>query len=158
MSLWARRILGGTPLSRDSGVKLSVKSDYAARAVLWLCQHYQEGVARTVEEMASAQGIPSNYLVQILIELKSAHIVKSQRGKDGGYLLGRPPAEITFGDVLRCVHGEIFDSPGLGPSPSPAELRQAWSQLRDAVNKAADAITFQQLLESSSEKAKMYYI
>ena len=139
-------------------MKLSVKSDYAARAVLWLCQHYQEGVARTVEEMASSQGIPSNYLAQILIELKSAHIVKSQRGKDGGYLLGRPPAEITFGDVLRCVHGEIFDSPGLGPSQSPAELRQAWCQLRDAVNKAADAITFQQLLESSSEKAKMYYI
>jgi Rrf2 family transcriptional regulator, cysteine metabolism repressor len=139
-------------------VKLSVKSDYAARAVLWLCQHYQEGVARTVEEMASAQGIPSNYLVQILIELKSANIVKSQRGKDGGYLLGRPPVEITFGDVLRCVHGEIFDSPGLSPSQSPPELRQAWRQLRDAVNKAADAITFQQLLESSVEKAKMYYI
>jgi Rrf2 family protein len=110
--LWARRIWGEHSRIRDSGVKLSVKSDYAARAVLWLCQHYQEGVARTVEEMASAQGIPPNYLVQILIELKSAHIVKSQRGKDGGYLLARPPAEITFGDVLRCIHGEIFDSPG----------------------------------------------
>jgi len=51
-------------------VKLSVKSDDAARAVLWLCQHYSEGAARTVEEMASAQGIPPNSLVQILIELK----------------------------------------------------------------------------------------
>jgi Rrf2 family protein len=148
----------GTPRIRDSGVKLSVKSDYAARAVLWLCQHYQEGVARTVEEMASAQDIPRNYLVQILIELKSANIVKSQRGKEGGYLLGRPPAEITFGDVLRCVHGEIFDSPGLGQTQGPPELRQAWRQLRQAVNKAADAITFQQLLESTVEKGKMYYI
>jgi Rrf2 family protein len=108
--------------------------------------------------MASAQGIPPNYLVQILIELKSANIVKSQRGKDGGYLLGRPPAEITFGDVLRCVHGEIFDSPGLGHPQSPPELRQAWVQLREAVNKAADAITFQQLLESTADKGKMYYI
>jgi Rrf2 family protein len=148
----------GTARIRDSGVKLSVKSDYAARAVLWLCQHYQQGVARTVEEMASAQGIPPKYLVQILIELKSANIVKSQRGKAGGYLLGRPPAQITFGDVLRCVHGEIFDSPGLSDPQSPPELRQAWGQLREAVNKAADAITFQQLLESSAEKGKMYYI
>ena len=139
-------------------MKLSVKSDYAARAVLWLCQHYQEGAARTVEEMASAQGIPPNYLVQILIELKSAHIVKSQRGKDGGYLLARPPAEITFGDVLRCIHGEIFDSPGLSQPQSPPELRQAWQQLRQAVNNAANAITFQQLLESTDEKGKMYYI
>jgi Rrf2 family cysteine metabolism transcriptional repressor len=139
-------------------VKLSVKSDYAARAVLWLCQHYQEGVARTVEEMASDQGIPPNYLVQILIELKSAQIVKSQRGKDGGYLLARAPADITFGDVLRCIHGEIFDSPGLSNPQSPPELRKAWRQLRAAVDEAANAITFQQLLESTVEKGKMYYI
>jgi Rrf2 family transcriptional regulator, cysteine metabolism repressor len=149
---------GGEPCICDSTVKLSVKSDYAARAVLWLCQHYQEGVARTVEEMASDQGIPPNYLVQILIELKSAQIVKSQRGKDGGYLLARPPSDITFGDVLRCIHGEIFESPGLSNPQSPAELRQAWGRLRDAVNEAANAVTFQQLLEASVNKGKMYYI
>src|SRR5208282_754981 len=129
-------------------VKLSIKSDYAARAVLWLSHHYAEGVARTIEDMASEQGIPPNYLVQILIELKSAQIVKSQRGKDGGYLLARPPAEITFGDVLRCIHGEIFDSPGLSNPQSPPELRQAWGQLRGAVNESANSITFQQLLEA----------
>jgi Rrf2 family protein len=139
-------------------VKLSVKSDYAARAVLWLCQHYQEGAARTVEEMASAQGIPPNYLAQILIELKSARIVKSQRGKAGGYLLARPPAEITFGDVLRCIHGEVFDSPGLTHPHSPPELRRAWRQLREAVNERADALTFQQLAEETTGKEKMYYI
>jgi Rrf2 family protein len=108
--------------------------------------------------MASDQGIPPNYLVQILIELKSAQIVKSQRGKDGGYLLARPPADITFGDVLRCIHGEIFDSPGLSNPQSPPELRRAWRQLREAVNEAANGITFQQLLESTMEKGKMYYI
>ena len=71
-------------------MKLSIKSDYAARAVFWLAQHYAEGAARTVDEMASEQGIPPNYLVQILIELKSAQIVKSQRGKDGGRLVMSP--------------------------------------------------------------------
>jgi Rrf2 family cysteine metabolism transcriptional repressor len=96
--------------------------------------------------------------VQILIELKSAQIVKSQRGKDGGYMLARPPSDITFGDVLRCIHGEIFDSPGLSNPQSPPELRQAWGQLREAVNEAANAITFQQLLESTVDKGKMYYI
>jgi Rrf2 family protein len=139
-------------------VKLSVKSDYAVRAVLWLAQHYPGGQARTVEEMASAQGIPPNYLVQILIELKSAQIVKSQRGKAGGYLLARPPAKITFGDVLRCVHGEVFDSPALNDPQNPPELREAWGRLRQAVNQTADAITFQELLEAGAEKGKMYYI
>ena len=88
--IWAATLRSEFPAACHD-VKLSVKSDYAARAVLWLSQHYQEGVARTVEEMASAQGIPPNYLVQILIELKSARIVKSLRGKSGGYLLARPP-------------------------------------------------------------------
>jgi Rrf2 family protein len=139
-------------------MKLSIKSDYAVRAVFWLAQHYAGGVARTVDDMASEQGIPPNYLVQILIELKSAQIVKSQRGKDGGYLLARPPSEITFGDVLRCIHGEIFDSPALGNPPPPPELRQAWEELRRAVNQTADAITFQQLIEAGLDRGKMYYI
>ena len=139
-------------------MKLSVKSDYAARAVLWLAQHYPEGEARTAEELASSQGIPPHYLVQILIELKSARIVKSQRGKEGGYLLARPPARISFGDVLRCVHGEIFDAPGLSNPQTPPELREAWGRLRQAVSQTANSITFQELLEQSAEKGKMYYI
>ena len=139
-------------------MKLSVKSDYAARAVLWLAQHYPEGEARTVEEMATAQGIPPNYLVQILIELKSAQIVKSQRGKEGGYLLARSPAKITFGDVLRCVHGQIFDSSALSNPQTPPELREAWGRLRQAVTQTANSITFQELLEQGADKGKMYYI
>jgi Rrf2 family protein len=139
-------------------VKLSVKSDYAVRAVLWLSQYYQQGAARTVAQLASDQDIPSNYLVQILIELKSVGIVKSQRGQKGGYLLARPPAKITFGDVLRCIHGEMFDTAGLASPQSPPELQRAWRQLREAVNHTADSITFQQLLDATAEKGKMYYI
>jgi Rrf2 family transcriptional regulator, cysteine metabolism repressor len=139
-------------------VKLSVKSDYAARAVFWLAQHYTDNSAHRVEEMASNQSIPSNYLVQILIELKSAQIVRSVRGKEGGYLLARPPAEITMGDVLRCIHGQVFDTPALSDSECPPELRKAWGTLQKSLNDAADGITFQQLVDQSAEKGKMYYI
>jgi len=139
-------------------VKLSVKSDYAARAVLWLCRHYQEGVARKVEEMGTSQGIPPKYLVQILSELKAQQIVKSVRGKEGGYLLGKPPAEITLGDVIRCVEGQILDSSAITDPQCPAELRDAWKNIQRATNAAADAITFQQLLDDAADKAKMYYI
>ena len=125
---------------------------------MWLAQRHHEGSARTVEEMAEAQGLPPNYLVQILIELKSANIVKSVRGKAGGYLLARLPSEITFGDVLRCIHGEIFDSPALAGTRTPPELRAAWSRLARAVNTAAEGITFQDLVEQGASKEKMYYI
>jgi Rrf2 family transcriptional regulator, cysteine metabolism repressor len=139
-------------------VKLSVKSDYAARAVLGLARHYPDGGARRVEELAGEQGIPANYLVQILIELKSKQIVRSQRGKEGGYRLARAPAEITMGDILRAIHGQVFEPPGLSDPGSPPELRGAWSRLREALEVAADGITFQELLEEGVDKGKMYYI
>lgn len=139
-------------------VKLSVKSDYAARAVLGLARHYSNGGALKVEELAAENGIPPNYLVQILLELKSRQLVRSVRGKEGGYLLARPPAEISLGDVLRCMHGRVFETPALLDPQCPPELRAAWRRLQAALDETADAISFQQLLEESADKGKMYYI
>lgn len=139
-------------------MKLSVKSDYAARAVLGLARHYPTDTALRVEDLASGQGVPANYLVQILIELKAQGIAKSVRGKEGGYLLARAPSEITLGDVLRAIHGQVFDTPALTDPACPPELRRAWQKLKTAVDEAADKITFQQLLDEGAEKEKMYYI
>lgn len=139
-------------------MKLSVKSDYAVRAVFALALAYRGGKAKRAETLASEQSIPANYLVQILIELKSQQIVQSVRGKSGGYLLARPPAEITFGDILRCVHGAIFDSPALQDPHCPAELRRTWQTLQGAVDGVADRITFQQLVDQHEKNGEMYYI
>lgn len=139
-------------------MKLSVKSDYAARAVFGLAGQYPTGLAVRAEDLAEAEGIPVNYLVQILIELKSAQIVRSQRGKEGGYLLARAPSEITMGDVLRAIHGQVFDTPALSDPKCPVELREAWRRLQRSLDNAADDINFQRLIEASEDKAKMYYI
>jgi Rrf2 family transcriptional regulator, cysteine metabolism repressor len=148
----------GPRVSYVGAVKLSVKSDYAARAVLGLAKRYQSGGSVRVEDLGSEQSIPPNYLVQILLELKAQQIVKSQRGKEGGYLLAKAPAEITLGDILRAVHGQVFDSPALNDSQCPPELRSAWEILRKNLESSADSINFQVLLESSADKEKMYYI
>jgi Rrf2 family protein len=139
-------------------VKLTVKSDYAARAVLELARAHASGAACKAEELAAAQNLPVNYLIQILIELKAQHLVRSLRGKDGGYLLARPPREITLGDVLRAVHGEILESPARNDPACPPELRDAWERLQQAANAAADSINFQDLLDRAAENSKMYYI
>ena len=139
-------------------MKLSVKSDYATRAVLGLARHYPTGQPLRVEHLASEQGVPANYLVQILIELKAQGIARSVRGKEGGYLLARTPAEISLGDVLRAVHGTVFDTPALSDPDCPAELRRAWQKLQRTMEVAADGISFQSLLEEGAEKEKMYYI
>ena len=139
-------------------MNLSVKSDYAARAVLSLARHYPADAALRIEEVAREQNVPPKYLRLILVELKGKGVVQSVRGKEGGYLLGRPPAEITLGDVLRAVHGRMFDTPAIRAPKCPLELQRAWKRMQQALEAAADAITFQQLLEEGAEKDKMYYI
>ncbi len=139
-------------------MKLSVKSDYAARAVLGLARHYPDRAALRMEDVADEQRVPPKYLPQILIELKARGIVRSVRGKKGGYLLARSPAEITLGDVLRAVQGPLFDTPAPGESHSPPELQRAWQKLQRSLETAAEAITFAQMLEEGAEKEKMDHI
>ena len=63
-----------------------------------------------------------------------------------------------MGDVLRAVHGEVFDPPALSDSKCPDELKRAWGKIQEATRSTADEINFQQLVEESGEKEKMYYI
>ena len=128
------------------------------RAVLELARAHSSGESQRVEDLAARHGISPNYLVQILIELKARGLVRSVRGKEGGYRLAKPPAEITFGDVLRGLNGEVFDTPALASGQCPPELQRAWTQLKTAVERAADAVNFQQLVEESAEKERMFYI
>lgn len=139
-------------------MRLSVKTDYAARAVLELAKQPVNGQACKVEELALASGTSANFLVQILIDLKSAQIVASARGKQGGYRLAKMPEEITLGDVWRAVDGQVLDTPALEDKNCPEVLQDAWAQIRDSVNRESDEINFAQLLEATGREKEMYYI
>lgn len=135
-----------------------MKSDYAARAMLSLARHGADGKAVKVEQLAAQNHIPPKYLVQILIDLKSRGLVRSVRGKEGGYMLARPAQDITLGEVLRSAHGAVFDSPALSDPNCPPELHEAWLKLQRQLDAAADAINFQQLADEGPSKQRMYYI
>ncbi|MDG2213636.1 MAG: Rrf2 family transcriptional regulator [Verrucomicrobiota bacterium] len=139
-------------------MKLSVKTDYATRAILGLATRSIDGQVCKVEELARVSGTSANFLVQILTDLKSAELVVSVRGKEGGYRLARVPEKITLGDVWRAVDGQILDTPALSDEKCPEVLREAWAGLRDSVNREADEITFAALLEAAGGGKEMYYI
>ncbi len=139
-------------------MKLSVKTDYAARAVLALAAWPREGPAHKVEELAETVGTSANYLVQILIELKGAGLVDSVRGKQGGYRLLKAPEEITLGMVWRASEGLILDVPAIGDEDCPTGLREAWKSTRASLTESADQTTFAQILEASGRDPEMYYI
>lgn len=111
-----------------------------------------------MEEIAKENNIPSNYLVQILIELKTAKIVKSVRGKSGGYLLASSPSQITFADVLTCIYGSLLESPAMADEACPTALRETWQRLRLAMEQEAGKVNFQQLAEAVQDPARMFYI
>ncbi|HWE57344.1 MAG TPA: Rrf2 family transcriptional regulator [Acidimicrobiales bacterium] len=88
-------------------MKVSTRGDYASRALLSLALHAGQEVPTSVRDIAERTGLPQPYLEQILLALKGAGLVRSKRGVGGGYVLARPPAEITLGQIVSAVDGPI---------------------------------------------------
>jgi Rrf2 family transcriptional regulator, cysteine metabolism repressor len=87
-------------------VKISQRGLYALKALLHLAEAHEGGVVR-IRSVAEAEEIPEKFLESILLALKNARIVSSQRGREGGYRLRRPPGEILLGDVVRLIDGPL---------------------------------------------------
>jgi len=139
-------------------MKFSSKTDYACRAIEVLAQHHPNPQPLRIEEIATKGGIPANYLVQILIEMKNGGLIQSHRGKAGGYLLVRPPGEITVGDVLRALQGDVLELPFLREQHCPHEIKRAWRRIKAAAEQVADDITFEQICAEAGQPSTMYYI
>jgi len=87
-------------------MKISAKGEYALKAMLDLSMRESSGLV-SIQEIAARQSIPQRYLEQVLLQLKRASLLTSKRGAAGGYHLTRSPGEITVGEVLRAVEGEV---------------------------------------------------
>lgn len=90
------------------------------------------------ELIAAAQEIPRNFLENILLDLRHAGLVTSQRGAEGGYRLARPAEQISVADVIRAVEGPIATVRGMRPEEvqyggHAASLRDTWIELRAAM-------------------------
>ncbi len=115
-------------------MRMSAKAEYAVRAMIQLAT-VDGGTLVKTEDLARAQGIPAQFLVDILSDLRTDRLVRSHRGRDGGYELGRPAADISIADVLRCIDGPLAsvrdiglgDLPYCGPT---ASLTDVWRALR----------------------------
>jgi len=88
-------------------VRVSTRGDYASRALLSLALHDENSGPTSVRDIAERTGLPQPYLEQILLSLKGAGIVTSKRGVGGGYVLTRPPDDLTLGEIVAAVDGPI---------------------------------------------------
>ena len=115
-------------------MRVSAKADYAIRATAELAAAEGTGQLRA-DRISEAQDIPIKFLESILLELKHAGIVRSQRGAEGGYALARPGAEISLADVIRAVDGPLANVRGDRPENvtykgSAERLTEVWIAVR----------------------------
>ena len=87
-------------------MRMSAKAEYAVRAMTQLAAA-GPGILVKTDDLAKAQGIPAQFLVDIMSDLRADRIVRSHRGRDGGYELARPAEQISIADVLRCIDGPL---------------------------------------------------
>jgi Rrf2 family protein len=136
-------------------MKLSLRGEYALRALLVLGLNYGESVVR-IQTISEHQNIPKRFLEQILNDLKSAGMVQSRRGVAGGYRLAKRPEEITLAAVVRHIEGalapvscvsEKFYEKCSCPDESRCAIRSAMKEVREAVVKVAERITIADLCE-----------
>lgn len=139
-------------------MKLSSKGDYATRVLMELAT--AEGPkALSVHELAQRTGISQKYLEQIMNRLRSAQVVRSRRGANGGYELAQAADALTVGEVVRIMDGPLAPSPCASqtahvacptyrcPSESACVLRGLWTDVRDAIAGVLDKTTFAELAE-----------
>lgn len=136
-------------------MKLSTKGRYGLRALIDLAVYCTEE-AVSIQSIAKRQNISDRYLEQLMGKLRRAGLVVSVRGAGGGYRLARPASEISVGEVLRALEGNLdaVTCPGNGEEQGCEEAdmcvtRYVWKRINDSITQAVDTIMIEQLVEES---------
>jgi len=133
---------------------LSKKAKYALKALLFLLKNDDRETV-LIAEISENERIPKKFLEQILLELKKQGILQSKRGKEGGYFLGKPAAEIGIGQVVRIIDGPLAPIPCVSKmayrrcdeciDEKTCEIRNLFLQVRDATIEILDKTTLADL-------------
>jgi|ERR1041385_8318800 Rrf2 family protein len=144
-------------------MKLSLRGEYALRALLVLGLNYKQSVVR-IQTISQQQNIPKRFLEQILNDLKSAGVVESKRGVTGGYRLARSPKDISLATVIRHLEGalspvscvsERFYEKCSCPDESRCAIRSVMKEVRDAVVNIVEKLTVADLCARSRQLQEM---
>ena len=145
-------------------MKLSKRGEYALRALI------DFGVAQAigrpmlqVSELAAKEDLPIKFLEQILMQLKAAGYLESRRGKHGGYLLARPPENISIGQVARLIDGPLAPIACVSqtayerctcPDEEHCGLRMLMLDVRNAISNILDRYTLADVVEITMRKLR----
>lgn len=140
-------------------MKLSTKGRYGLRAFIDLAVFTEEQPV-SLASVAGRQEISVSYLEQLMAKLKHAGLVESVRGANGGYRIARPADEISVGDVLRALEGDLTPVECAGiddnassycSSSSQCVSKIVWKRINDSINETVDSINIGELVRESKK-------
>jgi Rrf2 family protein len=136
-------------------MRISARTDYAIRVLVELAADSVRPL--TCENIASSQDIPYRFLKAVVRDLRQAGLVRSQRGCEGGYWLGRDAATISLADVVAAVDGELLTINGEAPEdvnyPEPAQrMAQLWRALRVRTEEIMAGVSIADLVTDAPEQ------
>ena len=137
-------------------MKLSVKVDYACRVLAQMAKYYGTDELAHIEQLAAVEAVPANYLVQILGELRNGGLIISRRGKQGGYALARPPAEISLYDIVKLIEGDVLELNAAIEGHSGRRVNQIWCEVQAALEEKCRSYSLDMFAVKSDDE--MYYI
>lgn len=145
-------------------MKISMRTDYGARAIIDLARHYGEGPVQSAD-IADRQAIPEAYLEQLLTALRKAGFIRSVRGPHGGHEIARPPSEISFGQVVESLEGPLapldcLDEPSVCQISPTCGMREVWAEVLSGARQILYATSIEDLVhrQQAREQRVMYYI
>lgn len=138
-------------------MKISTKGRYGLRALIDLAR-YSEIEPVSISSIAARQKISERYLEQLMTLLKKAGLIKSIRGAGGGYVLAKEMGEISVGDVLRALEGNLepvectgFDEEDSCEAAGGCVTKYVWQRINESINKTVNEISLKQLVEESKQ-------
>lgn len=138
-------------------MKISTKGEYGIRAMLFIGMHADKGPV-TSHEIARRQGIPEPYLRQILALLSKDRLIQSNRGPQGGHVLGRPASQITLKDILVTLEGQTTAIDMILALPCTIDvgtdhcaIREVFLEVKQAVERILTCTTLEELASRQRE-------
>jgi Rrf2 family protein len=142
-------------------MRISAKAEYACVAMLELAANYTEPQPLRIKAIADSQGIPQRFLVQILLQLKTAGLVASVRGASGGYQLARPPDGISLADIINAIDERaLTPRSALGEahrSPVVETLLSVWRDIQAAQQNLLEQLTLAELIRRTQQTSGLSY-
>lgn len=140
-------------------MQLPVKAHYATLAMLALAQEFDSRKLMTARAIAKEHSIPSQFLGQILQQLRSAGLIHSTRGSSGGFRLEQSPEKISIADIVDAVCSSGIGS-GIAEDATPLNsvILGVWEELRIKQREVLENVTLENLLQQSTEPSPMFYI